>query len=474
MLFNSYTFILFFLFVLMLFNLISDKHRVIFLIFSSYLFYSYWDWRFTILLLSSTILDFYLGRNIYICKDKIKRKWLLTVSIVFNLGVLAFFKYFNFFAESINSMANKFGVELGYVELNIILPVGISFYTFQTMSYTIDIYRNEIKPTNHFSKFALFVSYFPQLVAGPIERAKNIIPQLENGLKTKIINIKPAIVLITTGYFKKVMIGDNCAKFVDHIFGNIEYYNSPELLFALFLFSLQIYADFSGYSNIARGISLLFGIKLMVNFNQPYLSKSIKEFWQRWHISLSTWLRDYLYISLGGNRVKKWKVYRNLLITMLLGGLWHGAGWNFIIWGFLHGIYLTIHKIILFDKSIFFKINSFFNKPIMIIKIITTNILVLITWLFFRVNNINDITLFFQKIIYWQPSEFTPRFIAILLSYSLATLLLDIFEYRSNSHLYILSIKRTAIQWGIICGILFICLVFMFQAKPNPFIYFQF
>lgn len=458
----------------MLFNLISGKHRVIFLIFSSYLFYSYWDWRFTILLLSSTILDFYLGNKIYICKNKIKRKWLLTVSIAFNLGVLAFFKYFNFFAESINSMTNKFGVELGYVELNIILPVGISFYTFQTMSYTIDIYRNEIKPTKHFSKFALFVSYFPQLVAGPIERAKNIIPQLENGLKTKIINIKPAIVLITTGYFKKVMIGDNCAKFVDHIFGNIEYYNSPELLFALFMFSLQIYADFSGYSNIARGISLLFGIKLMVNFNQPYLSKSIKEFWQRWHISLSTWLRDYLYISLGGNRVKKWKVYRNLLITMLLGGLWHGAGWNFIIWGFLHGTYLTIHKIILLDKSIIFKINSFFNKPITIIKIITTNILVLITWLFFRVNNINDITLFFQKIIYWQPSEFTPRFIAILLTYSSATLLLDILEYRSNSHLYILSIKRTAIQWGIMCGILFICLIFMFQAKPNPFIYFQF
>jgi D-alanyl-lipoteichoic acid acyltransferase DltB (MBOAT superfamily) len=312
------------------------------------------------------------------------------------------------------------------------------------------------------------------LVAGPIERAKNIIPQLENGLKTKIINIKPALFLITTGYFKKVMIGDNCAKFADHIFGNIEYYNSPELLFAILLFSLQIYADFSGYSNIARGISLLFGIKLMVNFNQPYLSKSIKEFWQRWHISLSTWLRDYLYKSLGGNRVKKWKVYRNLLITMLLGGLWHGAGWNFIIWGFLHGIYLTIHKIILLDKSIIFKINSFFNKPITIIKIITTNILVLITWLFFRVNNINDITLFFQKLIHWQPSEFTPRIIVILLTYFSATLLLDSLEYNSNSHLYILSIKRTAIQWGIMCGILFICLVFMFQTKPNPFIYFQF
>jgi len=466
MLFNSYTFILFFILVLSIFNLISSKNRVIFLIFSSYLFYSYWDWRFTILLISSTIVDYFVGKNIYICKDKIKRKWLLTVSIVFNLGVLAFFKYFNFFAESMNAIANKFGVELGYVELNIILPVGISFYTFQTMSYTIDIYRNEIKPTNHFSKFALFVSYFPQLVAGPIERAKNIIPQLENGLKTKIINIKPAIVLITTGYFKKVMIGDNCGKFVDHIFGNIEYYNSPELLFAILMFSLQIYADFSGYSNIARGISLLFGIKLMVNFNQPYLSKSIKEFWQRWHISLSTWLRDYLYISLGGNRVKKWKVYRNLLITMLLGGLWHGAGWNFIIWGFLHGIYLTIHKIILLDKSIVFKINSFFNKPITIIKIITTNILVLITWLFFRVNNINDITLFFQKLIHWQSSEFTPRIIVILLTYFSATLLLDILEYKSNSHLYILSIKHTSIQWGIMCGILFVCFLFMFQTNP--------
>ena len=389
------------------------------------------------------------------------------------MGILCTFKYLNFFIQNLELLASKLGLQLGYIELNIILPVGISFYTFQTMSYTIDIYRGNLKPTDDFIKFALFVSYFPQLVAGPIERAKNILPQLSRGLGTSYKNLNPAIVLITTGYFKKVIIGDNCGKFVDHIFGNIEYYHAPELTFALLLFSLQIYADFSGYSNIARGVSLMFGVKLMENFNQPYLSLSIKEFWQRWHISLSTWLRDYLYIPLGGNRVDHWKIYRNLFITMLLGGLWHGAGWNFIIWGLLHGAYLSVNKIFFIkEKNITtHQIENWFK---IIYNNISTYTLVLFTWLFFRIDSLEDIKLIIYKFVKWESSEFSDRIIIILLFYHLISFTIDIIEKKMNSHLYLLSIKNKRIRLGIIAGILFVCSLFMFQVKPNPFIYFQF
>jgi alginate O-acetyltransferase complex protein AlgI len=473
MLFNSFTFILFFLSVLIIFNLLGKRLRILFLTFSSYLFYSFWDWRFTLLLLSSTVVDYFIGKMIYYSENKINKKRLLAFSIIFNMGVLCTFKYLNFFIQNLEFLASKLGLQLGYVELNIMLPVGISFYTFQTMSYTIDIYRGNLKPTDDFIKFALFVSYFPQLVAGPIERARNILPQLSRSLGTSYKNINPAIILITTGYFKKVIIGDNCGKFVDHIFGNIGYYNAPELVFALLLFSLQIYADFSGYSNIARGISLMFGVKLMKNFNQPYLSSSIKEFWQRWHISLSTWLRDYLYIPLGGNRVENWKIYRNLFITMLLGGLWHGAGWNFIIWGLLHGLYLSVNKIFLIKKKSI-SIYQIRNSFKIIFNIISTYMLVLFTWLFFRIDTLGDIQLFLYKLVKWESSEFSQRIIIILLFYHSISFTIDLIEKKTNSHLYLLYIKNKEIRLGIISGILLVCLLLMFQVKPNPFIYFQF
>jgi len=265
--------------------------------------------------------------------------------------------------------------------LNIILPVGISFYTFQTLSYTLDIYRRKLKPSSNFIDFALFVAFFPQLVAGPIERARHLLPQLSVRLHPTREQVSEGVVLIITGLFMKVMIGDAGGRIADHIFTNPEYYSSLEFLCALLIFSVQIYADFSGYSNIARGTAKLLGVDLMRNFAQPYLSANISEFWRRWHISLSSWLRDYLYISLGGNRKGRGRTFINLMLTMLLGGLWHGANWTFVIWGALHGTYLVIHKLILGDRKpqihyTYAGVPGFLNY---FVKALLTYILVLLT-----------------------------------------------------------------------------------------------
>ncbi len=313
---------------------------------ASYVFYGYWDWRFCSLLLISTVVDFFVGRAIARVRRSARRKRLLWVSCVVNLGILGFFKYFNFFVDSVQEVAAGLGLSVDFLHLNIILPVGISFYTFQTMSYTIDIYRRKLEPTHSLVDFALFVAFFPQLVAGPIERARNLLPQIAVMGRPTRTQVADGLVLLTVGYFKKVLIGDACGRIVDHIFGQPDLYRSPELLAGLILFSIQIYADFSGYSDIARGLAKLLGIELMKNFEQPYLSANITEFWRRWHISLSSWLRDYLYISLGGNRRGNARTYLNLMTTMLLGGLWHGAAWTFVVWGGLHGLYLAVHKML--------------------------------------------------------------------------------------------------------------------------------
>jgi D-alanyl-lipoteichoic acid acyltransferase DltB (MBOAT superfamily) len=357
--------------------------------------------------------------------------------------------------------------------LNIILPVGISFYTFQTLSYTIDIYRKKINATNNFIDFALFVSFFPQLVAGPIERAKNLLPQLSKKLQPTKIQVQEGIVLIISGLFRKVLIGDTSGRYVDHIFANLESYKSMEIIAALILFSIQIYADFSGYSHIARGTAKLLGVELMKNFEQPYFSRNITEFWRRWHISLSSWLKDYLYISLGGNRISINRTYINLMITMLLGGLWHGSSWNFVIWGGIHGIYLAIHKLILGSNKIetrpirTFKLSS-------ILSVFTTYLLVLFTWIFFRSTSWESTRTFFSKMINWEPSEYTFLFVSIVLIYLIMIILVDLFEYLSGSHTYILKIKLRPVRAGILFSMLMMTLIYLFQSEPAPFIYFQF
>ena len=477
MLFNSFVFLIFLGVVVPVFYALKTRQsRNIFLLLASYFFYGYWDWRFCSLLLISTLVDFFVGRKLFITEGKAPRKRLLMTSIFANLGILGFFKYFNFFTDSFSTLISMFGGHADFLHLNIILPVGISFYTFQTMTYSIDIYRGKLKPTHSFIDFALYVSFFPQLVAGPIERAAHLLPQLSEKFGATKAQFEKGAVLIIMGLFKKVMIGDTAGRLVDRIFAQPELYKSPELLMALILFAIQIYADFSGYSSIARGTAKLLGIELMKNFEQPYLSANITEFWRRWHISLSTWLRDYLYIPLGGNRKGVRRTYINLMLTMLLGGLWHGASWNFVIWGGLHGVYLAIHKWILKGK----KIEEHFHYKNMkslfrfILNVMLTNILVLFTWLFFRAKTFGQAGYFIQKMIHWEPSAFGNRIQVITLSFSLMILFFDISQYLTRKHTFFLMIKNPAIRWGFLSIMFITVLFYMFQAEPMPFVYFQF
>ena len=475
MLFNSFIFIIFLLFVIPLYYVLARKYRAVYLFLVSYFFYGYWDWRFCTLLLISTIVDYYVGRTLYKSVDKQRRKLLLWISISTNIGILGFFKYFNFFIDSFEAMIVPLGGELDFLHLNVILPVGISFYTFQTMSYTIDIYRKKLRPTSSLLDFAVFVAFFPQLVAGPIERAKHLLPQIEKLTSPKRRQIEEGIVLIIYGLFKKVMIGDASGKIVDRIFGHMQQFNAVELIVALVLFSIQIYADFSGYSNIARGLAKLLGVELMKNFEQPYLSANITEFWRRWHISLSSWLKDYLYISLGGNRGGIKRTYVNLMLTMLIGGLWHGASWNFVIWGGLHGIYLMVHKWFLQNSK---KNNDLppyyqllYSRPV---KVLFTYCLVLFTWLFFRAPDFETVSVFFTKLIAFETSQLSLRFVLIGFSYLAMTLGLDLAESYTNSHVFVLKFNSRSVQSGILVVLITVTLVFMFQSEPLPFVYFQF
>ena len=476
MLFNSFIFFFFLAIVLPLYYYLPRKFKNSLLLFSSYFFYAYWDWRFTFLLALSTIVDYFLGTAIFKANEEKNRKFFLTASLLVNLSILGFFKYFGFFISSFEALGSTMGIQFDYLHLNIILPVGISFYTFQTMSYTIDIYRKKLQPTNNFIDFAVFVSFFPQLVAGPIERAKNLLPQISKALMPTKVQIQQGFVLIVTGLFIKVMIGDTTGRIVDQVFGNIESYKSVELISALILFSIQLYADFSGYSSIARGVAKLLGIELMKNFEQPYLSSNISEFWRRWHISLSSWLKDYLYIPLGGNRIGVKRTYINLLLTMLLGGLWHGASFNFILWGGLHGLYLAIHKYFLFGARP--TTRYFYNGKksflVYLFKVLSTYILVLFTYLFFRAADFETIQIFISKMLSWETSQLSFKFIKITFVFLFTTIVLDILMYYTKSHTYILLIKNKGIKIGILASLFLITLLYMFQSDPLPFVYFQF
>ncbi len=459
--------------------MLNGKGKRNLLLSASYLFYGYWDYRFLALLLISTIADFIIGQRLYNAKDQATKKFFLRTSMVINLGILGVFKYFNFFVDSFNSLARQLGGELDFLHLNILLPVGISFYTFQTMSYTIDIYRERMKPTTDFLDFALFVAFFPQLVAGPIERAKALLPQIADlKLPTKD-QVNAGIVLIIIGIFKKVMLGDTAGRIVDNIFAEPGFYLSDEILAALVLFSIQIYADFSGYSSIARGTAKLLGVELMINFEQPYLSTNITEFWRRWHISLSSWLRDYLYIfALNGNRINPRRTKINLFITMLLGGLWHGASWTFVIWGALHGLYLSIHKIMLKNDKPQSRISSFGNSFgdsfKTIVKIIGTYLIVLFAWLFFRASSFSQAMDLMSRMADWETSKNTFRLLVICMTFGLATIFIDSLQYYFKSHTFLVSIQNVGVRYGILSAMFFVTMLYMFQAKPMPFVYFQF
>ncbi|MFL1484682.1 MBOAT family O-acyltransferase [Marinobacter sp. LN3S78] len=355
---------------------------------ASYVFYGAWYWEYSFLILSSTLVDYFVGIRMADEARKGHRKMLLAFSLIFNLGLLSIFKYFNFFSEVGVDALSVFGFQVDAIRHEFLLPVGISFYTFQTLSYTIDVYRGNIKPERSFLKFAVFVSFFPQLVAGPIVRASDFLPQLHKKIKIDSAMVNAGLFLIFCGLVKKILIADSLALLaIDDIFENPEAFSSLDLLIALYAYALQIYCDFSGYSDIAIGVALMLGFRLPINFNRPYLAKDPSEFWTRWHISLSTWLRDYLYISLGGNRRGPLITKRNLFITMLLGGLWHGASMNFILWGAFHGLILMLF---LPFRSV--TANATGIRSVLLI--VLTFHLILFGWLLFRVQDMQTFTEF--------------------------------------------------------------------------------
>jgi alginate O-acetyltransferase complex protein AlgI len=387
MLFNSLAFLIFLIPTLILYWKIKRlRYQNIFLLITSYFFYSYWDWRFLFLLMFSTLLDYFSAIKI---ENTTNKKFWLVLSISVNLLFLGYFKYCNFFIESFNQFTTNLGVKTHLSTLNIILPVGISFYTFHGLSYVIDVYKQKINAEHNILDYSLFVCYFPLLVAGPIERTTHLLPQIKIKKEFDYSNSIYGLKQILWGGFKKVVIANQCALLVDFIYDSHSDFHGLTLFFAALMFSVQIYCDFSGYTDMALGISRLFGIELLQNFHFPYFSKNIKEFWSKWHMSLSFWFRDYVYIPLGGNRVGNLKKFRNVMITFLLSGFWHGANWTFVVWGGIHGVFSHFSLINLQSK--FRLLNAF--------SMLKTFVIVTIAWIFFRTNTITDSLLIVRTIL---------------------------------------------------------------------------
>ena len=403
MLFNSIEFLIFLtsIFIIYWFVTKTIKQQNIVILLSSYLFYGWWDWRFLSLIFLSTVIDFLIGKALVKNREKLNRKYLLWISILINIGFLGFFKYYNFFIDNFIYAFSTLGIELNYQSLKIILPVGISFYTFQTLSYTIDVYKKKLEPTNDFIVFSAFVSFFPQLVAGPIERATNLLPQFKKNRKFDYNQATDGLRQILWGLFKKIVIADNCAIFVNQIFNNYNDYSGSTLVLGAILFAFQIYGDFSGYSDIAIGTARLFGFNLMQNFAFPYFSRDIAEFWRRWHISLSTWFRDYLYIPLGGSRGSTNRKIRNIFIIFIVSGFWHGANWKFIVWGALNALYFMPLFLLRRNRTnldIAAK-GSLLPSISEVVNISLTFSLTVFAWIFFRADSVTHALSFIKHIL---------------------------------------------------------------------------
>jgi D-alanyl-lipoteichoic acid acyltransferase DltB (MBOAT superfamily) len=525
MLFQTSTFFIFFALFYTLYIVFSKRlvAQNILILCGSYIFYGAWDERFLVLIALSTYIDFICalgvsGKRISLA-DKMKplallwciafisflptidtswfylvcvlvfslamlmlfafferlqskKKAYLFASVIINLGILGLFKYFNFFAENFELLLNQFGISPGFTTLYIVLPVGISFYTFQTMSYTIDVYRGKLKPSDNLVQVAAYISFFPQLVAGPIERGNTFLPQFQRVREITLAAVKSGAVLFLWGLFKKIVIADNLSPLADPIFSNPAAYTSGELLVALLAFTFQIYCDFSGYSDMARGIARSMGFSLMLNFNIPYVSRTPSEFWQRWHISLSSWLRDYLYIPLGGNRQGEFNTYRNLSLTMLLGGLWHGASWTFIAWGAFHGMVLVVYRVLKVDEWLVnSKLWGTVKRTLINLSLILIMFLwVVISWLLFRAESLSDAWVFFYNILSfsnlregdWGSLWF---FIWPLLAYQCLQLFYRDLEFLIKANV----ILKVNIMLFMICGILFLA-----YGGESAFIYFDF
>lgn len=473
MLFNTIDFAIFFPTVLLLYWTVFKKSlslQNLFLVVVSYVFYAFWDWRFLSLIFLSTIVDYSVGLWLGKTNNLSKRKILLGISLVFNLGLLMTFKYFNFFVETFVDAFALFGTPLKVTSWNILLPVGISFYTFQTMSYTINLYRKKIEPTHNIVAFFAFVSFFPQLVAGPIERASHLLPQFKVKRKFNYNESVDGLRLILGGLFKKMVIADNCALLVNNIFENYEVNSGSTLFFGAVFFAFQIYGDFSGYSDIAIGTSRLMGFDLMKNFNYPYLSQNLSEFWRRWHISLSTWFRDYVYIPLGGSRVSKGRLIVNVFIVFIVSGLWHGANLTFVFWGFIHALFV-IPVILFFKKETPFAKDKKLPTISQFLKITTTFFIVVIAWVFFRSENLTMAFSYIGKI--FSSSLFTmpqiPRSGIFLLFFYM------VIEWIQRHRDHVLDIGYINNKWiRYTIYYLVVFAVFYYAGDLQPFIYFQF
>ncbi|MDO7136433.1 MBOAT family O-acyltransferase [Algibacter lectus] len=476
MLFNSFEYLLFLPTVFLLYWFVFNKNLRLqnaFLLVISYFFYGLWDWRFLSLIIFSSIIDFYCGNAIAAAYKQVSKKMWLTISMLVNLGFLGIFKYYNFFAKEFAEACLSFGLEIDALTLDIILPVGISFYTFQTMSYTIDVYREKLKPSKDIIAFFAFVSFFPQLVAGPIERATNLLPQFYTKRNFDYKKAVDGLRQILWGLFKKIVVADNCAEVVNHIFENQTDINASGLFVGAIFFAFQIYGDFSGYSDIAIGTSRLFGFNLMQNFAFPYFSRDIAEFWRRWHMSLSTWFRDYVYIPLGGSRGGTWMKIRNTFIIFLVSGFWHGANWTFLIWGLLNAIYFL--PIMLLNKNrintdtvaqgkYLFNIKEFFQLSL-------TFFLIIIAWVFFRAASVTEAVQYigsmFSASLFQFPSADIKPFLYILI-----LVIIEWFQREKQHGLVLDNVKLAPVRWSIYAFVF--CLILFFGAKSESFIYFQF
>ncbi len=482
MIFNTIDFAIFLPIIFILYWFVINKsilRQNLLITISSYVFYGWWDWRFLSLIAFSTSVDYIVGKKLSITQKKSSRKLLLFTSVFVNLGFLGFFKYYNFFLENFVDAFSFFGYSIKSNSLNIILPVGISFYTFQTLSYTIDVYKKKIEPAKDIISFAAFVSFFPQLVAGPIERAKNLLPQFYKNRNFDYYKAVDGMRQILWGLFKKIVIADNCAVFANQIFDNYQDYSGSTLILGAIFFTFQIYCDFSGYSDIAIGTARLFGFNLMQNFAFPYFSRDIAEFWRRWHISLSTWFRDYLYIPLGGSRGSNYQKIRNVFIIFLVSGFWHGANWTFIVWGALNAIYflpIMLMKRNRINTDIVAK-NRLFPSIKELVSMIITFSLTVFAWIFFRSESVNDGFSYLCNIIdssvFTLPNLITPKLEMIYTLFCILILLL--FEWKNREKIYALNINHLSKfnRWAIYLTIILMIITFG-TFNQNEFIYFQF
>ncbi len=481
MLFNSLDFAIFLPIVFLLYWFVAQKNLKLqnaLIVLASYVFYGWWDWRFLSLIIFSTVVDYLVGQKLRTEVKQSKRKVLLWTSILVNLGFLGFFKYYNFFLENFVDAFSLFGMQINANSLNIILPVGISFYTFQTLSYTIDVYKKKLEPTKDFIAFSAFVCFFPQLVAGPIERATNLLPQFYKKRTFEYDKAVDGMRQILWGLFKKVVIADNCAEFANQIFNNSADMNGSTLVLGALFFTFQIYGDFSGYSDIAIGTSRLFGFDLKQNFATPYFSRDIAEFWRRWHISLSTWFRDYIYIPLGGSRGGTWMKVRNTFAIFLVSGFWHGANWTFIIWGALNAIYflpllLTNNNRKNLGVVAEGKLLPSFRE---LFTMLTTFMLTVFAWIFFRAEDLNHgisyISAIFSDTLFQVPyfKNGTNSFSILILIFVFVFV-----EWLGREQKYAIEMigRLKIIRWSLYICIIWVILIWG-SFEKNQFIYFQF